>query len=444
MYRIIVIVIGCLLILVLAVAAQDQLPWPVYPDSTRHIISAVYGCWVINPGYPPFMHSGIDIDVVSGTPVYAMTGGWVKTITSRGEGYSTWRVVIGDSSGTDTCDAWMYAHIRELSITVWETYYVEAGTYIGDVVDWPGTPGVIEHLHLSKIRYAGTTQQWADGQNDWVFIANPLDFMMADIDDDAPILQNAHGDDLLAFCRNESDVYFDPGEPISGDVDIICRAYDYYNTPVWKNVPYQIEYKIDGAVSVPWTMAASFTGVLGTYDQMPEYTYIVYQDDATCNTHFDMSQDYFFNLTNSDGDTLVEPSDKALCWETMNFPNGDYWVHVRARDKYGNIAQDSMMVTVGNYFTVSGTVTLAGGNPKLDGTIVSCGEMGVVDTTDVVGAFMLSGLDCGQPMITISRNVYETLDTVMISVHDTTLNVMLGFGDYSCGDANGDGGVRAC
>jgi hypothetical protein len=101
-----------------------------------------------------------------------------------------------------------------------------------------------------------------------------------------------------------------------------------------------------------------------------------------------------------------------------------------------------MMVTVGNYYTVSGTITLAGGNPKLEGTVVSCSGMGVADTTDEAGTYALSGLDCGTQLITISRNVYETLDTLMTSMHDTTLTVMLGFGEYSCGDANGDGGVN--
>jgi hypothetical protein len=427
-----------------AVSAQNDMPWPVWPDSTQHILSAVYGLWVINPGGPPFMHSGLDIDAVSGTPVYAMESGWVKTITTRG-GYSSWRVVIGDSPGTDSCDAWMYAHIHEFSIpyNVMVGDYVEVGTYIGDIVDWPGLPDVVEHLHLSKIRYAGTEQQWEDNQDDWVFIANPLDYLIIDEDEDIPMLENAREDHLLAFCENESDVYFDPGAPISGDVDIVCRVYDYHNWYGWKQVPYSVEYKIEGDSSIPWTMAACFTGITGTYAQMEDYTYIVYQDDAICNTTFDGSgeQVFYFNLTNSDGDTLVESSDKPLCWKTINFPNGEYRVYVRARDKTGNEVIDSMMVEVANLFDISGIVSLAGDNPYLQWTDVSIPpdyETG----TDTEGAYQFSAIPGGTHTISFSRSIYETLDTVVVLTQDTTISVTLQIGDHFCGDANGDGMVN--
>jgi hypothetical protein len=439
------------LILIIGIAisgnagAQNDLSWPVWPDSTRHILSALYGVWVINPGYPPFMHSGLDIDAAAETPVYAIESGWVKTITTRGGSYSSWRVVIGDSPGTDTCDAWMYAHVHEMSIP-WNVMvgdYVEAGTYIGDVVDWPGMPTVIEHLHFSKIRYAGTAQQWEDGQDDWIFIANPLDYVTIDEDGDIPVLENAREGHLLAFCQNQSDIYFDPGAPVSGDVDIICRAYDYHNFYGWKQVPYIVEYKIEGASSVPWTVAACFTGVTGTYDQMADYTYIVYQDDETCNTTFNAAteQIYYFNLTNSDGDTLVEPSDKALCWETINFPNGDYWVHIRARDKTGNEVLDSMMVEVANIFQISGTVSLEGDNPYWQWTDVSI-PPDFETNTEPGGTYLFDAVPSGTHTIIFSRSIYQTIDTLIDLIQDTVISVTLEIGNHFCGDSNNDGTIN--
>lgn len=428
------------------VSAQNDLPWPVWPDSSRHVLSALYGVWLINPGDPPFMHSGIDIAGEPGTPVYAVESGWVKTIMSPGEGFSSWRIVIGDSPGTDTCVAWMYAHIHQFSIpyTVQIGGYVEAGTYIGDIVDWPSLPEVVEHLHFSHIKYAGDAQQWANNIMDWIFIDNPLDFLIIDEDIYPPVLLPARDDSLLAFCGNESDIYFDPGSPVSGDVDIVCMAYDYHNFDGWRQVPYSIEYSIQGDSSIPWTMAACFTGEIGTYDQMEEYTYIVYQDDSVCNTTFDSENEhlFYFNLTNTDGDTLVEPSDVTRCWQTLNFPNGDYWVHVRARDKSGNETVDSMMVTVGNFFEIGGTVTLAGINPHPEGTIVTILSSGQTDTTNTEGLYHFDAAPPGLQTLSFSRSIYTTLDTSVYIDHDMEVSVILDIGEHLCGDANGDGTVN--
>jgi hypothetical protein len=82
-------------------------PWPVWPDSTYHQVSATYGVWTgsEDQGYPSYMHSGADIDVPFPTPVYAIQPGYVKAVLTTQAGNPTgapyyWRILIGDSSGT--------------------------------------------------------------------------------------------------------------------------------------------------------------------------------------------------------------------------------------------------------------------------------------------------------------------------------------------------------
>jgi hypothetical protein len=77
----------------------------------------------------------------------------------------------------------------------------------------------------------------------------------------------------------------------------------------------------------------------------------VYKQDATCPTrcNYDsLARRYFYIFTNTDGDSLIEPSDSLGGWNTTLTADGDYWVKVVARDEYGNAAADSMMVKVRN------------------------------------------------------------------------------------------------
>ncbi len=423
--------------------AQTDLNWPVYPDSTDHPLSATYGMYL--GGIPPWMHSGLDIPAPTGTPVYAVKSGYMKTITAKFDYYSFWRIVIGDEPGIDTCEAFFYAHLLFESIPAvpFDTY-IEAGTQIGTLVDWPFHENTNPHLHFSRIRYAGDSTQWAVGQDDWIFIANPLDFL-DDVDSDVPFYENAFEDDLLAFCENESDTYFASGEAVSGDVDIICSVHDYHNLENSKKPPHSIEYKIDGATSVPWTMAVSFTDEFGIYDSMRHYIDVIFQQDATCNTQISydpLVQETYYNITNNDGDTLVEPSDKALCWNTIDFYNGDYWVHVRAKDESGNTVEDSMSVTVENEFTLSGSVTLIGGNSVPEGAIVTTFPDGLSGVTDEAGLFSIEGIGGNSQTISFTRSVYDPVDTVFLMTKDTTVDITLTIGEHSCGDANGDGMVN--
>ncbi len=410
------------------------LNWPVWPDSTNHSITGHYG--IIQEWY---LHSGIDIVVPEMTPVYAMESGYVKARMTLYDGYSSWRIVVADSAGIGECEGWMYAHIHPYYIAFSVGDYVNAGDSIGVIVGWPMNPGAVEHLHLSRVRFAGDSATWENGFNDWEFIANPLDFIDGIYDPDNPGIEKAWGNQLLAFCYNDLLEYFPEGAPINGDVDIICSLYDYYNFYQWKNIPYIIEYKIEGDSSIPWTTTVQFNEPIGSYNNwMVQYRSVIYQEDIYCTTTFTLdSQAFFFNLTNTDGDGQVEISDIYESWQTPYFHNGEYKIFVRATDNGGNTAVDSMVVTVENYFELSGVVTLETASGDWSGAAVTIASDGQSDTTDINGNYLLPAVPGGTQQIHVSRPGYTTVDTVLLMNENRQLDVTLNF-EFLCGDANGD------
>ena len=425
---ILVLVIGTL-----PLSSLQALDWPIWPDSARHPITANYG--IIQDWY---LHSGVDFEVPEGTPVYAMESGYVKIVMTLYEGYSSWRVVIGDTPGTEECEGWMYAHLKPLSIAVSVGDWVEAGDSIAVIVGWPGQD-VVEHLHLSKVRFAGDSAAWENGFNDWQFIANPLDFIDGLYDPDTPTIERAWGDQLFAFCTNQTAIYFSEGAAVSGDVDIVSSIYDYCDFYQWKNIPYLIEYKIEGDSSIPWTTSVCFNEPIGSYNSgMVEYREVIYQEDNYCLTSFTLdSQVYYFNLTNSDGDGQVELTDRLESWQTSYFRNGEYRIYVRATDNADNVAVDSMTVLVENFFELSGTIGLETTMGDWSGTVVEVVSSAARDTTDENGQYSIMPAPGGSQEILIYHGGYGPVDTIVMLNENRQMDAFLSF-QFVCGDANGD------
>jgi len=414
--------------------AFAEIPWPVYPDSTVHRIGNSYGEFQYYGG-SPYLHPGIDIMAPAGTPVYAVKAGYVKAILTTGAELH-WRVAIGDSSGSDECNAWLYAHLSEFSIynmaglSVGD--YVEEGQYIGDLVTW--TVAEFHHLHFVQIRHSGGATSWSQYWN-WLFVTNPMDELGSVFDPDPPVIENAISSQLFAFCRNEIYSYFAEGAVLDGDVDIICRTYDYQNHPAWRLAPHRIEYKIDGDSSLPWTTSVCFSGLL----YYEANTDVVYQQDATCYTQGDYNvRDFFFNVTNTDGDSIIEPLDRAHSWETANFHNGEYTVTVRVYDPSENMTEESMTVMVGNYFELTGYIHVEGSGTELPDARVTVVDGGLFATTDSAGNYTLAGVGGGSQVIRVSRPGYQSRDTVLMMNQNQSLDMGLEELLYVCGDANGD------
>ncbi|MEO0226269.1 MAG: M23 family metallopeptidase, partial [candidate division WOR-3 bacterium] len=324
--------------------------WPLSPQNQVHPVGNNWGEYQ-EYGSGPYLHNGVDVmGVTTGQPVYAVGRGTVKAWLTIQADYH-WRLAIGDSHRipTDSCDGWLYAHIdrNRFHLNVGDT--CRPGDLIGYLVVWPTTG--FDHCHWARIRNAG--YPW---QSNWLFVQNPLWVVRPNIDSFPPIFENARGSERFAFCRNNTSTYL-ASNNLNGDVDIIIKVLDKTCRPwrdtVWTRlIPYKIEYRMRGPVNIPTTRFMEFRGKL-LWDAAATNT--IYKDDGTCNTRGDYSyRDYFFIITNTDGDTLIEPTDTAGKWQTQNYPDGNYWVVVTAYDAYGNARAESMLVTLRNGNKVEG------------------------------------------------------------------------------------------
>ncbi len=319
--------------------------WPLAPQDSIHVTGNGYGLFE-EIGSTICLHE--DVDVMAGTagvPIYAVADGYVKTWLNIG-GFVYWGLLTGDEFGTDSCDGWMYWHIDSTMYHLNLGDTCGAGELIGYVVPWfyTGQPVRFHHVHFGRIRSGG--YPWYSV----LHIQNVLALLTPYADTITPMFEDAHATGRFAFCRDNTSDYLDP-DSLYGDVDIIALIHDKtgYPTawPEWDRlIPYKIEYRIHGPDTIPTIRMMEFSGLLN-WESV--YALTIYKNDAVCNSCGPYIQrDFYFIVTNTDGDTLIEPSDTTGCWQTESCQNGTYWVVVTAYDICGNMQADSMQVTVQN------------------------------------------------------------------------------------------------
>ena len=299
-------------------------------------------------------------------------------------------MAIADYETSDSVEAWLYAHIDPYQFHKNLGDIINEGELIGYLVEWPVTG--FDHLHFARIKDAGAVWEYGD----WAFIQNPLVIITPYDDTTKPVFENALGDDGFAFCQNNTSNYLQP-DNLHGSVDIIAKMYDDTGLPlfdpVWERlIPYEIAYEIHGPDSVPTTLSFIFHGVLDYANNVD----VIYKDDAICNTRGDYDfRDYYFIVTNTDGDSVVESTDATYAWQTDDFPDGDYWVVVTANDAAGNYQADSMLVTVSNVgIAEQGDIAAArpveiAPNPSNGSFVVNTCE--TIRIIDITGRIIASG-----------------------------------------------------
>ena len=323
---------------------HEDIPWPTEPNEQQEV-GNTYGEYQ-NYG-SSYLHPGVDVMGDPNQDVFAVQSGVVKAvITTSGQWH--WRVAIanGDTPGTSEGD--LYAHLREGSIVVDVGDPVAQGQYIGDLVEWPIYG--FTHCHFARIEDSGS--QW---YGDWLCTDNPhLDFENQS-ETDAPFFEDAVGNDLLAFCVNETSSYLDPDD-LHGEVDIIAHVGDRIMSD-WVCTVQEIRYTIYpvGVPEMPVVddkLSVNFDMELDTYQNGPFDPFLVgllYKDDSTCNTRGDYDYREFFHIiTNSNGDEDYTEEDVWEAWDTNALPDGDYVVEVTIRDVVGNTTVESMVVTTVN------------------------------------------------------------------------------------------------
>jgi|GEM_PF-532147 len=430
------VIFALLLTMSLSVHAD---PWPVWPDSSWHYIGNTYGqAQEYGDDQSMFFHTGIDIMIPPGTPVYAAEAGWVKALlTSSGDEH--WRVVIGDSPGDDECEGYMYSHLvresmlDEAGLSVGD--YVREGQFIGRIVEFTGAPDGVDfnHLHWSRVR--GTGAIWSSFAH-WEYSDNPWHFLTEMSDTQAPVFQNAYGFRLLAISVNQSDQYFSVTATLNGPVDLIARVHDYADGFEFPLTPAKLEYKIVGDTTTGWIVGRDFTGSIGTYIAGPMiYWDVTYANDATCNTraHY-VDRDYYMYLTNDNGNPHIDPIDDFYAWETGKFFNGDYWILVRATDGAGNQTVDSMEVTIENFSTLSGHITRTDNGADLPQAEVTLVGEGSTDSTNLDGDFDLGSVPGGTWVLAVRCDGYIPQDTTVY----TDVNRVYELDLHPLGDADGD------
>jgi hypothetical protein len=307
-------------------------PWMYAPTNQHGSLGNNYDEFQ-NYGGAPYYHDGIDVmSGAGGVHVYSVSDGWM-THETAGTMYGG--LMIGDqyvAGGT----GWLYWHLPNSTYPFNVGDHINVGDYIGDVATW--SVSNFHHTHFNRVVGTGGLP-W----NWYASIENPLDLLDPNAEPQAPTIYNATGQNLLAFCVNNTSTYLNPAS-LSGDVDIIAKIGDRIWNNQWEVIPYRMAYTIAGGSITDTRQAFVFNGLLPASTTVLG---VVYKDDATCNTEGNYNlRNFFFVLTNNDGDSLIEDSDNAGMWHTAGYPAGQYTLSVQAWDRGGNTTQSSMNVTV--------------------------------------------------------------------------------------------------
>jgi hypothetical protein len=324
-----------------------SIPWPIVPQDQAHPVGNSWGEYQEYSGDPSgaYLHPGVDImGVTVGKEVRAVAPGWVKAWMTISGDYH-WRVATSDQNTSDWSDGWLYAHIDPNRYHVNVGDQVSQGTTIGYLVPWP-VQG-FDHCHFARIRHRGTN--WNDAG--WKFIRNPLVDLVPNTDTVKPVFESTgmSGSCKFAFRSNNSSVYLSP-DSLYGKVDVIAKIYDRFGIswgyPTYERIGvYRIKYEVKGVV--PPTLSFLFRDTLN-YDSYG-IVYTIYEYDDYLQTHGNYDQrDFYYTVTNTDGDSIVETSDSLRAWDTATLPDGEYWFVVQAEDEHGNIKRDSCLVRTKN------------------------------------------------------------------------------------------------
>jgi hypothetical protein len=313
-------------------APAGAIPWPYTPFDQTHGLGNHYGEFQ-NYGGSPYYHDGIDLVTPSGpVAVYSVAAGTLTHLTFNDPYYSG--LMIGEPVVNGR--GWLYWHITSSTMPFDIGDPVGVNDYIGTTAFWPVSN--FHHVHFNEVQgTGGYPWSW------YTSIGNPLEFLEPHTDSAPPVFEITYQGKRFAFAAQGTGTVLN-SDALSGNVDIISRISDVVGMPQWLLNPWKIEYWIDGATqSVPLTLSVNFTGLCPTDNTVST----IYRTQSPMITQGDYdSREFYFIVTNTDGDGYVETTDGNAYWNTATAGPGDYWVYVRAQDIGGNAVTDSMRCTV--------------------------------------------------------------------------------------------------
>lgn len=352
-----------------------KLPWPQHaPDwnAARYramldslFIVTNFGVYQGSAdGAQAYLHSGLDVMLPNGTPVYAVQSGTVVAEIGGSEFYRT--LVIEDEGRPG--HGWSYTHINGFRVRPGQR--VRQGTLLA-TVHFRG----LEHVHLSRVRLA-------DG-GDWTRFQDagavyPDSFFVYP-DGEAPVFEGR-----FRFARNGTGAFIplpaDGSTTVSGEVDLVVGLRDGGESahspgsfvgpggePYGdRNAPVRVEYAIRGnGVEVNET-GVDFSRIVisGTPAQGRPQAMVVFHAYESVQppgppVGNNSRRFNFYVLTHHAGSGRAGGLDTALsanAWKTdernaagqPRFPNGEYVITVRAYDHAGNVSERSETVRVQN------------------------------------------------------------------------------------------------
>ena len=296
-------------------------------------------------GTSPYLHPGVDFLGEDYQEVYAVHDGFVKAVLTTG-GDPYWRVAIANEDVSTETEGYLYAHLNEDSIVHTIGDSVSAGDLLGTLYPWGWYD--FTHIHFARLQDEG--MQWF---GTWWTIDNPHIDVTNIQDTIPPTFENAINEDLFAF-RTDGGTYLDPTD-LSGEFDIIAKCHDIENSD-WRIDVWDISYSLHPAGVPDSTVYEQFSFAF----DMPIDTYFsnywtdivlytIYSRDATCYSIGNYEdREYYHIITNSNGDSLITEEDADEIFDSAQFPDGNYYFKVTARNASLNVTVDSMLVYFNN------------------------------------------------------------------------------------------------
>ena len=328
----------------------NQIPWPFTPFDSMRTVWNHYEQHMGGSGASySYLHQGLDLITPIAEPVYAVKPGIVKCVLTLG-GDIYWRLAISDTNVAEYSNGWLYAHLIQSSIQFDVGDTVQLHDYLGNIIEWTSQWG---HIHFVEIRDSGFV--WLYNDNEWGINFNPLLALIPVPDTTPPVIDNVFDFEMFGFCENETSNYLHPGD-LSGDVDIIVKVFDYAGDSEWQQPAFKIDYWIkrisDDEIVLPRRMAHILNHTYPFYDggHFEPFATVMYKRDQilTPSSWMETERNFHHVITNSDGDSIINLSEKNLALVTTDFYDSVYRIFVEAFDQSGNSSIDSMDVYFNN------------------------------------------------------------------------------------------------
>jgi len=326
------------------------IPWPFSPFDSLCTVWNYYEQHM--GGYGPdwsYLHQGLDIITPIAENTFAVQAGVVKLVLTLG-GAEYWRVAISPTQVSGYSSGYLYAHLIESSIQVDIGDTVQLHEYLGDIIQWYDDWG---HIHFVEIRDSGLI--WYYDDDEWGINFNPLLALQPATDTYPPTFENVFPTSKFGYAVNQSNSYLTK-DSLYGEIDIIIKVHDYVGDTPWQTPAYITYYWITDSTRQDTVFQKTLGQILnhkynfyssGNYEP---YATLLYKRDSLLIPSYWMDQErnYYQILTNNNGDSIAELSEKQLAFNTADYYDGYYYIFVEARDAYGNSTIDSSLVFFAN------------------------------------------------------------------------------------------------